>query len=169
MLCHAANAEKDILRGVQQEHREVVARVAENGEAAVERWSVYVTPFLEPPALADAMLARWRAPQTPLRHTLREGVLSSSHRLGRSRRLAEDRGTPLPPSAAQVVGRMAEAEARPAGGYPNAERCRLLVGRPEVLDGEDPGAHLAVAEVQGNFLFDPASHRDFLGVGSQPA
>lgn len=59
---------------------------------------------------------------------------------------------------------MAEVEARPAGGYPNAERCRLLIGRAEVLDGEDPGTHVAVAEIQGNFLFDPATHRDFLGV-----
>lgn len=72
--------------------------------------------------------------------------------------------TRQPARTTQVLGRMADVEGRAAGGYANAERCRLLLGRAEVLDGEDMGSHLAVAEVQGNFMFDPATHRDFLGV-----
>ena len=51
----------------------------------------------------------------------------------------------------------------PRGGYPGAERCRLAVGRPEALAGEDAGSGVALVCVEGNFLFDEATHRDFLG------
>lgn len=45
--------------------------------------------------------------------------------------------------------------------------CRVAVGREEALAGlaADPSQLDGVAAVQckGNFLFDPATHRDFLG------
>lgn len=45
--------------------------------------------------------------------------------------------------------------------------CRVAVGREEALEGlaADPSQLDGVAAVQcrGNFLFDPATHRDFLG------
>ena len=48
-----------------------------------------------------------------------------------------------------------------------AERCRIAVGREEQLAGaaDDPGQLDGVMAVQckGNFMFDPATHRDFLG------
>lgn len=47
--------------------------------------------------------------------------------------------------------------------------CRVAVGREEALAGlaSDPSQLDGVAAVQckGNFLFDPATHRDFLGEG----
>ncbi len=47
--------------------------------------------------------------------------------------------------------------------------CRVAVGREEALAGlaSDPSQLEGVAAVQckGNFLFDPATHRDFLGEG----
>lgn len=48
------------------------------------------------------------------------------------------------------------------GGYPQAERQRMVIARSEIpLEGEVvPLAGLSIA---GNFLFDTASHRDFLG------
>lgn len=48
------------------------------------------------------------------------------------------------------------------GGYPGAERKRLIVC-PDYLDPllEDPG--LAFLEIEGNFNFSRVSHRDFLG------
>lgn len=53
------------------------------------------------------------------------------------------------------------------GGYPSSERARLVVGHPDVIATlqDAPGESEAVAavEVSGNFLFDPATHRDFLG------
>lgn len=48
------------------------------------------------------------------------------------------------------------------GGYPQAERQRLAIARSEIpLDA----SHLEVAalDIAGNFLFDTATHRDFLG------
>lgn len=100
-----------------------------------------------------------------------------------------------PPEAEAVrlaVGRLADADARPWGGHAHAERVRLRLGRPEVLDADDPLAALrleqlqleqgaasapppppasaaaglggvVLLEVTGAFAFDPATHRDFLG------
>ncbi|GFP78618.1 putative RNA-binding protein ylmh [Phtheirospermum japonicum] len=47
------------------------------------------------------------------------------------------------------------------GGYPEAERCRLSVGHPEILTS-DPDI-VAALSVSGNFSFEPCSHGDFLG------
>jgi photosystem II S4 domain protein len=72
-----------------------------------------------------------------------------------------------PPEAADVklaVSRLADVEARPWGGYPNAERVRMRLGRPEVLDAE--GAEpkgVTLLDIAGNFMFDAANHRDFMG------
>lgn len=74
--------------------------------------------------------------------------------------------------ALACVGRLADCEARPWGGYDRAERVRLVFGRPEVLDAEvdgfaevtdDVSGIVALLDVSGNFLFDAADHRDFLG------
>jgi RNA-binding protein YlmH len=80
-------------------------------------------------------------------------------------------------AASTCVGRMADCEARAWGGHERAERVRLLLGRPESLDapgdersfaaltsGDANGSGVvALLRVAGNFLFDPAEHRDFLG------
>ncbi len=75
-----------------------------------------------------------------------------------------------PPAAAEALSalsRMADVAAVPWGGYPQAERCRVLVAREEEAAAlaADPGAAGAVAAVavKGNFMFDAATHRDFLG------
>ncbi|OAB55389.1 photosystem II S4 domain protein [Phormidium willei BDU 130791] len=48
------------------------------------------------------------------------------------------------------------------GGYPQAERQRLAIARSDLpLDPSE--VEVAALEVAGNFLFDTASHRDFLG------
>ncbi|MDJ0708567.1 MAG: photosystem II S4 domain protein [Leptolyngbyaceae cyanobacterium MO_188.B28] len=48
------------------------------------------------------------------------------------------------------------------GGYPQAERQRLAITRAELpLDSSQ--VSVAALDIAGNFLFDPASHRDFLG------
>ena len=48
------------------------------------------------------------------------------------------------------------------GGYPQAERQRLAIARSE-LPLETSQVPLAALDIAGNFLFDPANHRDFLG------
>ena len=75
---------------------------------------------------------------------------------------------PVVADALAVLGRLADMAAVPWGGYPQAERCRIAVGREDALGGAaaDPAAALdsvAALKVTGNFLFDPATHRDFLG------
>ncbi|WGT67497.1 photosystem II S4 domain protein [cyanobacterium endosymbiont of Epithemia clementina EcSB] len=70
-----------------------------------------------------------------------------------------------PPVIAEVQGlfkKLTEVEIVAWGGYPQAERQRVGIARPEIsLNTSDiPLAALCVA---GNFLFDPANHRDFLG------
>jgi photosystem II S4 domain protein len=77
-----------------------------------------------------------------------------------------------PPEIAEVQARLrnlTELQVGAWGGYPQAERQRLALARSEVgLDVRDPkpdpeGIPLAAIQIQGNFLFDPATHRDFLG------
>lgn len=47
------------------------------------------------------------------------------------------------------------------GGYPEAERCRLSVGHPDILTS-DPDI-VAALSISGNFGFEPCTHGDFLG------
>ncbi len=70
-----------------------------------------------------------------------------------------------PPELAEALDRLqplTEVEAVAWGGYPQAERQRLALGRLE-LGPDHSAVELAAIDIQGNFLFDPASHRDFLG------
>lgn len=48
------------------------------------------------------------------------------------------------------------------GGYPQAERQRLGISRPDI-PLEQSHIELAALDIAGNFLFDTATHRDFLG------
>jgi photosystem II S4 domain protein len=58
--------------------------------------------------------------------------------------------------------RLGEIQLVAFGGYPQAERQRVAIARAE-LPLDNSQVPLAALEVAGNFLFDPASHRDFLG------
>lgn len=70
-----------------------------------------------------------------------------------------------PPEWADVqtmFQRLTEVEVLAWGGYPQAERCRAAIARAELpLDASQ--VELAALDIAGNFLFDPATHRDFLG------
>lgn len=76
---------------------------------------------------------------------------------------------PVVAEAMIVLKRLADLAAIPWGGYPQSERCRIALGREQDLAGalENPASlnidSIAAIDVQGNFLFDPATHRDFLG------
>ena len=48
------------------------------------------------------------------------------------------------------------------GGYPQAERKRMGLSRPDI-PLEQSNIELAALDIAGNFLFDTATHRDFLG------
>jgi photosystem II S4 domain protein len=62
----------------------------------------------------------------------------------------------------QAFRRLTEVQILPSGGYAQAERQRIAIARAELPLDEDQ-VELAALEIAGNFLFDSASHRDFLG------
>ncbi len=64
--------------------------------------------------------------------------------------------------AEQIFDQLTEVAILAEGGYPQAERRRLAIARCE-LPLEANQVEVAALTISGNFLFDPASHRDFLG------
>ncbi len=62
----------------------------------------------------------------------------------------------------QVFGRLTEVELVAWGGYPQAERQRIAIARSELPLDKSQVAVTAL-DIAGNFLFDTATHRDFLG------
>jgi len=62
----------------------------------------------------------------------------------------------------QQFSRLTEVQLLPWGGYPQAERQRLGITREE-LPLDQSQVEVAALDIEGNFLFDPATHRDFLG------
>lgn len=64
--------------------------------------------------------------------------------------------------ALEIFGKLTEVHVVHGGGYPQAERQRLAIAREEIpLD--DSHVEIAALDIAGNFLFDTATHRDFLG------
>lgn len=70
-----------------------------------------------------------------------------------------------PPELAElqkVFSRLTEVQIVTWGGYEQAERQRVAIARAEIpLDTSQ--VELVALEIAGNFLFDTATHRDFLG------
>ena len=69
---------------------------------------------------------------------------------------------PVLAEVAEIFHNFTEIEALPWGGYPQAERQRIGLARPDIPLDESQ-VELAILDIAGNFLFDPATHRDFLG------
>jgi photosystem II S4 domain protein len=74
--------------------------------------------------------------------------------------------------AMERLGSLAELNLTSGGGYPGAERQRLLLQRSETaLEQENGPANWMGLEISGNFLFDPAERSDFhaslLALGAQ--
>lgn len=70
-----------------------------------------------------------------------------------------------PPEQAEahtVLARLSDVHSLAWGGYPQAERQRLAIARTDIpLDPSQ--LPLALLTIDGNFMFDPARHGDFLG------
>jgi photosystem II S4 domain protein len=64
--------------------------------------------------------------------------------------------------AQQILGRLTEVSSLAWGGYAQAERQRVAIARAE-LPLDTTQVAIAALDLSGNFLFDPATHRDFLG------
>jgi len=69
---------------------------------------------------------------------------------------------PVLMEAQEMFQNLTEIEALTWGGYPQAERQRIGLSRPD-LPLDESQVELAALDIAGNFLFDPATHRDFLG------
>src|SRR4028118_1973336 len=70
-----------------------------------------------------------------------------------------------PPVLAEIqqqFGRLTEVQLLSWGGYPQAERQRVAIARSE-LPLEQSQVEVVALDIAGNFLFDPPTHRDFLG------
>lgn len=70
-----------------------------------------------------------------------------------------------PPELAEIqqqFGRLTEVQLLAWGGYAQAERQRLAIARAE-LPLDQSQVEVAALDIAGNFLFDSATHRDFLG------
>ncbi len=106
---------RDLLNGV--ENREVLSRLLDQGDRALQKWETVCSDFLSPPELAEAN---------------------------------------------QILARLTEIHFLAWGGYPQAERQRVAIARSDLPLSQDM-VELAVVDISGNFLFDSASHRDFLG------
>ena len=64
--------------------------------------------------------------------------------------------------AQSAFERLTDIHTMASGGYPQAERQRMVIARSEIpLEGQ--AVPLSALSIAGNFLFDTASHRDFLG------
>ncbi|XP_078427980.1 RNA-binding S4 domain-containing protein [Wolffia australiana] len=68
---------------------------------------------------------------------------------------------PVVKEALAALEKLADIKAVAQGGYPEAERCRISLGHPDVLEAS-PDVISAV-RISGNFQFDPCAHGDFLG------
>jgi photosystem II S4 domain protein len=65
-------------------------------------------------------------------------------------------------SVQNMFQRLTDVVILPWGGYPQAERQRMAIARSE-LPLETSQIAIAALDISGNFLFDSATHRDFLG------
>uniref|UniRef100_A0A1J3DK22 Putative RNA-binding protein YlmH n=1 Tax=Noccaea caerulescens TaxID=107243 RepID=A0A1J3DK22_NOCCA len=68
---------------------------------------------------------------------------------------------PIVKESVSILGKLADVKIVAQGGYPEAERCRISIGHPDVLTS-DPDI-VAALSITGNFGFQPCSHGDFLG------
>ena len=62
----------------------------------------------------------------------------------------------------QIFARLTEIELLTWGGYPQPERQRVGISRAEIPFDRSQ-IEVVALDIAGNFLFDPATHRDFLG------
>jgi photosystem II S4 domain protein len=61
-----------------------------------------------------------------------------------------------------LLSKLTELHSLTSGGYPQAERQRISITRVEIPLEPDQ-IELVLLKISGNFLFDPATHPDFLG------
>lgn len=175
--CVPAAAKTEAKLGwVSAEHRQEVARCVDLAERAAERWTVAASAFLTPPAARDAL--------TAIRQACGDGddapaalAWGGYAQAERCRVVVGPRAMLTPSQAAsEGVGKSAAAAEKEEDDNNNNEQladgdiaaaatadpsCLILpLATRQALDEAEV---VAACSVQGNFMFDPATHRDFLG------
>ena len=141
----------------------VLERRRPRDRSIFRRSRVSTTPPEATPADVDAVIRR-----SDPHH--REDVARAVERAERAR----DRWTPettgfLDPGAMASVEEAVravcgdEVVVRAWGGFSSAERRRATMTRAESVDDEAMETTVRALRVEGNFMFDAATHRDFLG------
>ena len=141
----------------------VLARRRPRDRSTFRRSRVSTTPPEATPADVDAVIRR-----SDPHH--RDEVARAVERAERAR----DRWTPettgfLDPGAMASVEEAVravcgdEVVVRAWGGFSSAERRRATMTRAESVDDEAMETTVRALRVEGNFMFDAATHRDFLG------
>uniref|UniRef100_A0A2P2IMQ7 RNA-binding S4 domain-containing protein n=1 Tax=Rhizophora mucronata TaxID=61149 RepID=A0A2P2IMQ7_RHIMU len=93
-----------------------------------------------------------------VKHVLEMGRRASSRR---EVFLTDFLTPPVVKESMLALEKLADIKAVAQGGYPQAERCRVSLGHPEILTN-DPDT-VAALSITGNFQFQQCSHADFLG------
>ena len=154
-------AASGLLSGVHPDSVEAVARIVEKAQAASDQWRVETTAFLDPALAADALMCLERAADVAAfpwgGHARAERVRIIT---GRPETLGEpweeDGGGGGRDEALGDEALDDEAAATPRNGEaPPADSFRALAS--------DTDGAVVFLDVRGNFVFDAADHRDFLG------
>ena len=151
-------AASGLLSGVHPDSVEAVARIVEKAQAASDQWRVETTAFLDPALAADALMCLERAADVAAfpwgGHARAERVRIIT---GRPETLGEpwEEGGGDEALGDEALGDAAAASASSKGAAPPADSFRALAS--------DTDGAVVFLDVRGNFVFDAADHRDFLG------
>jgi photosystem II S4 domain protein len=145
--------QQQYLAGVAPENREDVAQLLELAERAGRGWSVVWSRFVTPPVAADALAAIAKLADVA---AVPWGGYGGAERC----RIAFGREELLGSAAAAVAagGVIVTGE---GGRHAGCDAGIVLLDTPAGIFDDSPG--VAALDISGNFMFDPATHRDFLG------
>ena len=150
-------AASGLLSGVHPDSVEAVARIVEKAQAASDQWRVETTAFLDPALAADALMCLERAADVAAfpwgGHARAERVRIIAGR-------PETLGEPWEEGGGvggrdEALGDEEVADDEATATPPPADSFRALAS--------DADGAVVFLDVRGNFVFDAADHRDFLG------
>jgi hypothetical protein len=156
--------------------RQEVAAILEQAERAAARWELSVTPgFCSPPLAADALTALAQLADVEAFACGGYAQAEVCHAHARIRlRWCNDWCCRAQHTYMHVCAHMRTHETHIASECPATptplcpQRCRLVLGREDMVnaarnDVDALSGVVAALDVAGNFMFDAATHRDFLG------
>ena len=157
LLSTSAGRHDELLRGIDSEDRETVARIVEQAERAVDNWTVLFSDFVRPPVAAATLSVLSRMADTA---AVAWGGYQQAERV-RDAQLGLGVGVGGLPEAAHVHNQPPHPK-NACTAFPPSSKVRIAVGREEELEtaATDPATTLesgvAALSIKGNFLFDPA-------------